>query len=149
MRTCTESPKIKPVRVLVIEDNVDDSDLLVRRLTKIDFDGAIKVIPDGAQAWNVLIAKDSCAELIAIFIDLKLPSLNGLKLLGRIKLRPELSTIPIFIMTSSNDSKDLEECTRLGVDGDLTKPVGYMAFAKAVERHLFRDRLPLRNVKVK
>jgi CheY-like chemotaxis protein len=120
------------VRVLVVEDNFDDSDLLVRQLYKDNFEGHVKVIPDGGEAWNFLTAEDLCAGLIAIFLDLNLPSLSGVKLLRRIKSRVELCTIPIFVMTSSNHPKDSKECAQLGVDGYIAKPVTYLAFAKVV-----------------
>jgi two-component system response regulator len=132
MKSSDENPMNKPVRVLLIEDDMDDSDLLARQLHKNNFEGHVKVIPDGKQAWNFLRAEDSCASLIAIFLDLNLPSLSGVKLLRRIKSRGELCAIPIFVITSSNLPKDLDECSHLGVDGYINKPVTYLAFAKAV-----------------
>jgi CheY-like chemotaxis protein len=132
MKTCDENPVNKPVRVLVVEDDSDDSDLLVRQLQKNNFEGCVKIIPDGRQAWNYLMAENLSYDLIAIFLDLNLPSLNGVKLLRKIKSRHELNDIPVFIMTSSNSPRDLDECARLGVDGYITKPVTYLAFAKAV-----------------
>jgi CheY-like chemotaxis protein len=122
----------KPLRVLVIEDNNDDSDLLVRQLHRNNFEGSVKVIPDGQEAWTLLNGGVSRQDLIAIFLDLKLPSLSGMKLLGRIRSEPQLSTIPVFVMTSSNDPKDLDECTRLGVEGYIPKPVTFTTFSKAV-----------------
>ena len=125
-------PTAKPLRVLIVEDNCDDSDLLVRQLKRNNFEGSVKVIPDGQEAWDLLSNESVRQELIAIFLDLKLPSLSGLKLLERIRSHPELGTVPVFVMTSSNDPKDLTECTRLGVDGYLPKPVTFSTFAKAV-----------------
>jgi len=133
MKTSDDSSTSNPVRVLVVEDNFDDSDLLVRQLHKNNFEGHVKVIPDGEEAWNFLITEHlPTASLIAIFLDLKLPSLSGIQLLDKIKSRAELRAIPVFVMTSSNSPRDLEECSRLGVDGYITKPVSYLAFAKAV-----------------
>jgi CheY-like chemotaxis protein len=146
MKTSTENVANKPVRVLVIEDNFDDSDLLVRQLHKNNFEGHIKVIADGKEAWNFLMTED-CTDLIAIFLDLNLPSLSGLKLLQNIKSRPKLRPIPVFVMTSSNNPKDLEECSRLGVNDYITKPVAYLTFAKAVA-DLFHAPLAPSHVKV-
>jgi len=134
------------VRVLVVEDNVDDSDLLVRQLQKISFSGSVKVVPDGAEAWDLLLSDQSCLDLVAIFLDLKLTTLSGVKLLRKIKARSGLCDVPVFVMTSSNDPDELEECSRLGVRGYVPKPVSYTAFAKAVadlfhlpsNRHLMR-----------
>jgi two-component system response regulator len=132
MITCDENPMDRPVRVLVVEDDFDDGDLLVRQLHKNNCEGHVKVIPDGGEAWNFLMAKDSCASLVAIFLDLNLPSVSGMKLLRKIKSRVELCTTPVFVMTSSNRPQDLNECSRLGVDGYIAKPVTYLAFAQAV-----------------
>jgi len=132
MKGGIEDPMDKPLRVLVVEDNVDDGDLLVRQLKKNNFEGFVKVIADGRHAWELLLAEDSRQNLVAIFLDLDLPSLSGLKLLGRIKSRPEFSNLPVFVMTSSNDPEDLAECTRLGIDGFISKPVSFMTFSKAV-----------------
>ena len=122
----------KPLRVLVIEDNNDDSDLLVRQLQRNNFEGSVKVIPDGLEAWDLLSGDLPRQDLIAIFLDLKLPRLSGLKLLARFRSDAKLSAVPVFVMTSSNDPKDLEECNRLGVEGYIPKPVTFMTFSKAV-----------------
>ena len=133
--------KNKPVRVLVVEDNRDDSDLLVRQLQKNNFDGHVRVISDGREALNLLLMEGSQLNLVALFLDLKLPSLSGTKLLAQIRSRPALSKIPVYVMTSSQDPEVLRECSRLGVDGFITKPVTYLAFAKAVA-DLFHARAP-------
>ena len=122
----------KPVRVLVVEDNRDDSDLLVRQLQKNNFDGHVRVISDGKEALNLLLMEGFHLNLVAIFLDLKIPSLSGTKLLAQIRSRPGLGKIPIYVMTSSNDPEVLKECSRLGIDGFIAKPVTYLAFAKAV-----------------
>ena len=130
----SSDPRIegKPLRVLVIEDNNDDSDLLVRQLQRNNFEGSVKVVPDGQAAWDLLNSDIPRQDLIAIFLDLKLPKLSGLKLLARIRDDAKLCTIPVFVMTSSNDPKDLEECKRLGVEGYIPKPVTFTTFSKAV-----------------
>lgn len=132
MNTGDIDPIAKPLRVLVIEDNNDDSDLLVRQLKRNNFEGSVKVIPDGQAAWELLQGEQSRQELIAIFLDLKLPSLSGLNLLARIRSHRDLGTVPVFVMTSSNDPADLKECTRLGVDGYIAKPVTFTTFSKVV-----------------
>lgn len=130
-----------PVRVLVVEDNRDDSDLLVRQLHKNNFDGHVRVISDGKEALNLLLMEGVQLNLVAIFLDLKLPSLSGTKLLAQIRSRPGLGKIPVYVMTSSNDPAVLKECSQLGVDGFITKPVTFPAFAKTVA-DLFHARAP-------
>jgi CheY-like chemotaxis protein len=120
------------LRILVVEGNRDDSDFLVRQLRKHHLDGHVKIIPDGEKAWDFLAAKGSGANLIAIFLDLHLPSLSGLNLLCRIKSHPQLRAIPAIVMTSTDTIQELEECIRLGVDGFIAKPVTFTAFTKTV-----------------
>jgi two-component system response regulator len=124
-----------PVRVLVIEDNPDDRELLLRQLRKSGMDNHVKFISNGQEALDFLTRprEISLAEdLIAIFLDLKLPALSGLELLRRLRLRDELQDIPVIVMTSSNDPNDLEECRRLKVTNYVSKPVTFTSFSKAV-----------------
>jgi len=124
-----------PVRVIVIEDNADDCELLLRQLKKSGMDGHVKFIANGQEAFDFLTgprASTLAEELIAIFLDLKLPSLNGLELLRRIRERNELQRLPVIVMTSSNDPKDIEECHRLKVINYVPKPISFSTFSKAV-----------------
>ena|ERR1700677_4230191 len=123
------------VRVLVIEDNADDRELLLRQLTKSGMASHVKFIDDGQVALDFMTGPQSpslARELIAILLDLRLPSLSGLEFLRRIRQAPEFQAIPIIVMTSSNDPKDLEECQRYNVRQYVSKPVTYSTFSKAV-----------------
>ena len=123
------------VRVLVVEDNADDRDLLLRQLRKSGMDSHVKFISNGQEALDFLIGpriSTLADELIAIFLDLKLPALSGLELLRRLRLRSEFQRLPVIVMTSSNDPKDLEECSRLKVTNYVSKPVTFTSFSKAV-----------------
>ena len=119
------------VRVLVIEDDPNDRDLLLRQLRKSGMDSHVKFISDGREALNFLTTSIH-RELIAIFLDLRLPGLSGLELLQQLRQRDELHHLPVIVMTSSNDPKDLQECQRLRVINYVSKPVSFSAFYKAV-----------------
>jgi CheY-like chemotaxis protein len=124
-----------PVRVLVIEDNEDDRELLQRQLRKSGMDQHVRFISDGREALDFLTGPQSPSltqSLIAVLLDLKLPSLSGLDLLRRMRARDELKTTPVIVMTSSNDPEDLEECRKLRVLNYVSKPVTFSAFSKAV-----------------
>jgi CheY-like chemotaxis protein len=128
-------PGESPVRVLVIEDNEDDRELLLRQLRKSGMDQHVRFISDGREALDFLtgpLARVLGQSLIAVLLDLKLPSLSGLELLKKIRGREELRGVPVIVMTSSNDPKDLEECSKLKVLNYVSKPVTFTAFSKAV-----------------
>ena len=123
------------VRVIVVEDNADDRDLLLRQLKKSGMDGHVKFIADGREAFDFLTgprASVLAEELIAIFLDLKLPSMGGVELLRRIRTSDNLRKLPVIVMTSSNDPKDIAECRRLKVTNYVAKPVSFTSFSKAV-----------------
>jgi two-component system response regulator len=123
------------VRVLVVEDNADDRELLLRQLRKTGMDSHVKFISNGQEALDFLVSPRKVAlanELIAIFLDLKLPALSGLELLRRLRVHDSLQDLPVIIMTSSNDPNDLEECRRLKVTNYVSKPVTFTSFSKAV-----------------
>jgi len=129
------NPPESLVRVLVIEDNPDDRELLLRQLRKSGMDTHVKFISNGQEALDFLTQPRPVSlaeELIAIFLDLKLPGLGGLELLRRLRNRAGLDDIPVIVMTSSNNPDDLEECRRLKVTNYVSKPVTFTSFSKAV-----------------
>ena len=123
------------VRVLVVEDNADDRELLLRQLRKSGMDTHVKFISNGQEALDFLSRPGEAFladELIAIFLDLRLPSLSGIELLRRLRRQEHLQDVPVIVMTSSNDPNDLEECRRLKVTNYVSKPVTFTSFSKAV-----------------
>jgi CheY-like chemotaxis protein len=126
-------PPETSVRVLVVEDNADDRELLLRQLRKSGMDSHVKFISDGKEALDFLSRPGEPAEeLIAIFLDLRLPSLSGIELLRRLRGQGPLQDVPVIVMTSSIDPNDLEECRRLKVTNYVSKPVTFTSFSKAV-----------------
>ncbi len=135
MTMASPNPTDQPVRVLVIEDNPDDRELLLRQLRKSGMDNHVKFISNGQEALDFLTDKHTpplAESLIAIFLDLKLPQVGGLELLRHIRSRAEWKHLPVIVMTASEDPKDLEECSRLKVTNYVSKPVTFMSFSKAV-----------------
>ncbi len=123
-----------PVKVLVIEDNPDDRELLMRQLRKSSLGDHVKFISDGKDALDFLTGPEAPQpeDLVVILLDLRLPSLSGLELLRHLRSRPQFQSVPVTVMTSSNDPRDLEECRRLNVVHYVNKPVTFTTFAKAV-----------------
>jgi CheY-like chemotaxis protein len=125
-----EAPK---TRILIIEDNADDEELLMHQLRKAGLHQHIRVIDDGRAALAYLTSEDSrCDELIAIFLDLKLPGVSGLQVLEEVRARDRTKNLSVIVMTSSNSPEDLEKCRHHGVSCYIQKPITFANFTKAV-----------------
>jgi CheY-like chemotaxis protein len=103
---------VKSTKILVVEDDADDSFMLVRQLEKAQIDDHVMVIENGQKALTFLQA---AAELpLCIFLDLRLPGLSGIELLEKVKSDPRLQAIPVIVMTGSSNPHDVAECEHLG-----------------------------------
>ena len=119
--------------VLLIEDNQDDIDLTLHSFRRHNFANEIKVAIDGEEALRYLEqSKDELARLGLILLDLKLPKISGLEILERIKTDRHLSRIPVVVLTSSGEAKDVDECYRLGVNSYIVKPVDFRKFMETL-----------------
>ena len=119
-------------RILMIEDNPDDEALLMRQLKKAELEKHVKVIHDGGKALDYLTdERFRCEDLAAIFLDLKLPTISGLKILETLRADDRLRDLPVIVMTSSNIPEELERCRELGVSCYVSKPLTFSSFAKA------------------
>ena len=131
----TEHNLPTPVRVVVVEDNEDDRELLLRQLRKSKIDDHVKFISNGREALNFLAnlpPPTPFCDLIAIFLDLKLPGMSGVDLLREIRKTPRVQNAPVIIMTSSLDPRDFEACQELKVSAFIPKPVTFDLFSKAI-----------------
>ncbi len=123
------------VRVVVVEDNIDDRDLLLRQLRKARIAEHVKFLTDGREALEFLSHLPPplpFMDLIAIFLDLKLPGMSGVDLLREIRSLPRVQNVPVIIMTSSLDPKDFEACQELKVSAFVPKPITFDSFSKAI-----------------
>jgi CheY-like chemotaxis protein len=123
------------VRVVVVEDNLDDRDLLIRQLRKSQIDNHVKFLTDGEEALDFLSHLPPplpFTDLIAIFLDLKLPGMSGVELLRAIRTLARVQNTPVIIMTSSLDPKDFEACQELKVAAFVPKPITFESFSKAI-----------------
>jgi CheY-like chemotaxis protein len=135
-------------RILIVEDNVEDRELLIWQLRKINIESAVRFISDGRDALEFLVSLNNSGEghlVVALFLDLKLPTLNGLDLLNKLRELPHFQELPVIIMTSSIDPRDREECLRLRVKGFIAKPITFATFSKAVADVFFLPRMPARS----
>jgi two-component system response regulator len=130
----------RPVEVLVVEDNPQDLELLLRALKKANIGNRIEIARDGAEALEFIFCEGAHRERQiedaprVILLDLKLPKVDGLEVLQRIRDDPRTKTIPVVVLTSSKEQRDLVESYRLGANSYVVKPVSFEQFASAVQQ---------------
>lgn len=128
------------VEILLVEDNPNDASLTMRNLKKGNFLNKLYWVKDGQQALDFLYctgdyaARDEDDHPKLILLDLKMPKVDGIEVLQRIKSDERLRVIPVVVMTSSNEQPDVTESYRLGVNSYVVKPVEFGAFAEAVAK---------------
>lgn len=114
--------------VLLVEDSKSDAFLFQRAVKNMKIKPSISIVQDGEDALEYLLAKGKYSNLDrrlpkVIFMDLKLPKVSGLEVIEKIKQYPETAKIPIVILTSSNEERDLDKAYELGVNSYLVKPI--------------------------
>jgi two-component system response regulator len=120
-------------RIVLIEDNPDDEALTLRALKKNGIANEIVVLRDGVEALDFLLAPNAPSPQL-VLLDLKLPRIDGLEVLRRLRSEPATSLLPIVILTSSNEDRDLIESYRLGANSYIRKPVDFEQFTEAVRQ---------------
>lgn len=139
----------RPARVLLVEDNVDDEALTVRALHQANLANPIDVARDGQEALDFLFGTSSQPPGPApdlVLLDLKLPRVDGLEVLRQIRSNERTRRVPVVILTSSSEERDLVSGYDLGANSFVQKPVGFDDFRDAVTRlgiyWLMVNRLP-------
>ena len=126
------------VEILFIEDNHHEAELTIRSLKKNNLINKLKHIDDGAKALDFLFgtpvnrSEEKAFNPKLIILDLKLPKVSGLEILRRLKSDDRTKMIPVVILTSSQEEKDVVESYKLGVNSYIVKPVNFDTFSKAV-----------------
>lgn len=126
------------VEILLVEDNPNDAELAIRALKKNNLANKLLWVKDGAEALDFIFASGeySGREVVngpkVILLDLRLPKVDGMEVLRRIKGDERTKTIPVVMLTSSREDRDIVESYKLGVNSFISKPVEFEAFAKTV-----------------
>jgi two-component system, response regulator len=119
------------VEILLVEDNANDAELTLRALKKRNLGNKIYHVFDGEEALKFLL--DSGAPpMKLILLDIKLPKVDGIEVLKAIRSNSTLKKIPVVMLTSSNEDKDVIESYNLGVNSYIVKPVEFDKFTEAV-----------------
>lgn len=126
------------VEILLVEDNPTDAELCIRALKKHNLANKLEWVKDGAQALDFLFAlgeyagRDVSHPPRVILLDLKLPKVSGLEVLKAVKADELTRHIPVVVLTSSREDRDVMECYSLGVNSYVSKPVTFEEFLKVV-----------------
>ena len=117
--------------ILLVEDNADDLELTLRALKRQNIANQVVVARDGAEAAEMLLGETPVKPAV-ILLDLKLPKIDGLELLKRIRADDRTRLLPVVILTSSQEEKDLLQSYSLGANSYIRKPVDFERFIESV-----------------
>lgn len=126
------------VDVLLVEDSSNDAELIFRALSNLRLVNKIFLVKDGEEALEFIFRtgryaeRDTSSSLKVILLDLNLPKVNGLEVLAKIKSDEHTRTIPVVVVTSSQEDNDLKESYKLGVNSYIVKPIESVNFVKAL-----------------
>src|SRR5262245_33755059 len=121
---------LQGVDILLVEDNPNDAELTQRALRKSDIGAQLAIARDGAEALDYLLSDKPKPKVI--LLDLKLPKIDGIEVLRRVREDDRTRAIPVIVLTSSQEERDINECYRLGVNSYVVKPVEFDKFYRAV-----------------
>jgi CheY-like chemotaxis protein len=128
------------IEILLVEDNPNDEELTLHALKKNKLTNHIAVVRDGAEALEFIFCTGAYAHRSLedspklILLDLKLPKVDGLDVLKRIKSDPRTQMIPVVVLTSSSEERDIVDSYKLGVNSFITKPVDFEQFTEAIRQ---------------
>lgn len=128
------------VEILLAEDNAEDAEMTMRALRRNNLANQLRWVKDGAEALDYLFAtgeyagRDSARPPKLVLLDIKMPKVDGIEVLRRLKENPATRSIPVVVMTSSNEERDVVESYRLGVNSYIVKPVQFESFMETVAK---------------
>jgi len=126
--------------ILLVEDNSDDEALTLRALKKNNIGNTVVVVRDGAEALDFLLCTGAYADRDprdkpqVILLDLKLPKVDGLEVLRRLRADASTRTLPVVILTSSKEEQDVINSYLMGVNSYIRKPVDFIQFVEAIRQ---------------
>jgi len=128
------------MEILLIEDNPQDVEITLRAFRKYNLANKIRVVRDGEEALECLLGTGRFAEQSVgsntrlILLDLKLPKVDGIEILKRCKSDPRTKNIPVVVLTSSREERDLIDSYNLGVNSYVVKPVDFFQFTESIRQ---------------
>lgn len=128
------------IEILLVEDSMEDAEMTIRALNKINLANRLVHLKDGNEALDFLFcngnyeSRRSANQPKLILLDIKMPKVDGIEVLRQIKTHESTRLIPVVIMTSSGEEKDILASYKLGVNSYVVKPVDFEGFANAVSK---------------
>jgi two-component system response regulator len=128
------------VEILLVEDNPADAEMTLRALRRNNLANKVHWVKDGEQALEFMFrtgayaSRDPVSVPKLVMLDIKMPKVDGIEVLRRIKANEETRAVPVVVMTSSNEERDVVESYRLGVNSYIVKPVQFEAFLETVAK---------------
>jgi len=116
-------PDTPEIDILLVEDNPNDAELTQRAFRKSELDVRLAIARDGAEALEYLFGGRPLPKVV--LLDLKLPKIDGIEVLRRIRSDERTQTIPVVVLTSSQEERDIVECYKLGANSFVVKPVEF------------------------
>ena len=128
------------IEVLLVKDNITDAELTIRELKKHNLANNLFHVKNGEEALDFIFATGKFAGSRevqyppkVILLDIKMPKVNGIEVLQKLKSDLRTSTIPVVILTSSKENPDIQKCYSLGANSYIVKPVNFESFAEAIK----------------
>ena len=130
----------EPIEILLVEDNPNDLELTLHALEKHNVANKIHVVRDGEEALDFLFCRGAFSHRTfesppkVVLLDLKLPKIDGLEILRAVKSDPRTKAVPIVVMTSSKQQRDLVESYNCGVNSYIQKPINFTEFQEVIRQ---------------
>ena len=129
----------RPVEILLVEDNPNDEELTLHALKRHNLANHVHVVRDGAEALDFMFCAGAYAARTfgnpnVILLDLKLPKVNGVEVLRSLRSDPRTAHVPVVILTSSREERDVIDTYKLGANSYIAKPVDWEQFSEAVHQ---------------
>ncbi len=131
---------LEQMEILLVEDNPADAELTLRALRRNNLANKVHWVKDGEQALEFMFrtgayaGRDPAAVPKLVMLDIKMPKVDGIEVLRRLKANEETRKVPVVVMTSSNEERDVVESYRLGVNSYIVKPVQFESFLETVAK---------------
>jgi CheY-like chemotaxis protein len=125
-------------RILLVEDSINDVELILTSLAENNLGNEVVVVRDGEEALDYLYRRGVYrlrreGNPVVVLLDLKLPKIDGIEVLGHLKRERSLRTVPVVVLTSSREESDLTQCYELGTNAYVVKPIDFHEFVDAIK----------------